>query len=147
MMPKLSRTQWTWLGVLAAALVLAQINQPYPEIAPLQHIPTLVLLAAAPWLLRSWPISDRALGCIAVFFLLHTLGGRYTYSNVPYEEWYRSLTGGDFAALTGWTRNHYDRLVHLAFGVLFVPPAVEVARIEGATGRGGLWVALTFVLS
>lgn len=146
-MPKLQKAQWAWLGVLAAALALAQINQPYPEIAPLQHVPTLLLLLAAPWLLRRWPISDTALGCVVGFFLLHTLGGRYTYSNVPYAQWYHTLTGGDWAALTGWTRNDYDRLVHFAFGVLFVRPVSEVARIEGAGKRGALWAALGFVLS
>ena len=146
-MPRLARSQWVWLGVLAAALVLVQIKQPYPEIAPLQHIPTLVLLLAAPWLLRRWPVSDGALGCIVGFLLLHTLGGRYTYSNLPYEDWWHSLTGGDFAALTGWQRNHYDRLVHVAFGALSVRPVVEVARLGGAGRRAGLWAALGFVLS
>jgi len=146
-MPQLARSQWTWLGVLAVALVLAQVNQPYPQIAFLQHVPTVLLLIAAPWLLRRWPVSDVALGSIVVFFLLHTLGGRYTYSNLPYEGWWDTLTGGDFAALTGWERNHYDRLVHLAFGVLSVRPAVEVSRLNGLGFRGGLWAALAFVLS
>ena len=145
--PRLRGEQWAWLAVLAVALILAQIGQPYPDVAPLHHIPTLVLLVAAPWLLKRWPIGDGALGCVVAFFLLHTLGGRYTYSNVPYEEWYHSLTGGDFAALTGWSRNHYDRLVHVAFGVLSVPPVVEVARLKGMGRGGGLWAALGFVLA
>lgn len=147
MIPPLRRSQWIWLGVLALALALAQVNQPYPSVAPLHHIPTLVLLLAAPWLLKRWPISDAALGCIVGFFLLHTLGGRYTYSNVPYDEWWHSLTGGDLTALTGTTRNHYDRLVHLCFGLLSVHPVVEVARLGGMGRRGGLWVALAFVLA
>lgn len=147
MIPRLRRGQWIWLGVLAAALTLAQMNQPYPSVAPLHHIPTLVLILAAPWLLRRWPISDTALGCIVGFFLLHTLGGRYTYSNVPYEEWWHTFTGGDLSALTGTTRNHYDRLVHLFFGILSVRPVVEVRRLEGGSRRGGLWAALAFVLA
>ena len=40
------------LGVLLILLLLAQIEQPYPEIALLQHIPTMLLLVAAPALLR-----------------------------------------------------------------------------------------------
>ncbi len=58
------------------------------------------------------------------------------------------MTGGDLAALTGWSRNHYDRLVHLAFGLLFVPPAVEVAA-DGRAGAEGRTAgsALSFVLS
>lgn len=146
-MPRLSGTQWGWLALLAVALVAAQIAQPYPEVAPLHHIPTLVLLAAAPWLLKRWPISNASLGCVVVFFLLHTLGGRYTYSNLPYEEWYRGLTCSDLAAITGWQRNHYDRLVHLAFGMLSVMPVADVARLGGLARRGALWAALAFVLS
>ena len=146
-MPKLRRGQWAWLAFLAAALILAQIGQPYAEVAPLHHIPTLMLLVAGPWLLRRWPISNAALGCIVGFFLLHTLGGRYTYSNLPYEAWWNGLTGGGFAALTGWERNHYDRLVHLAFGVLSVKPVVEVAQLKRVRLRGGLWAALAFVLA
>lgn len=146
-LPKLEKAQWAWLALLGIALALAQIDQPFPDIAPLHHAPTLVALLAAPWLLQRWPLSSGALGCVVVFLLLHTLGGRYTYSNVPYEEWYRALTGGDFAALTGLTRNNYDRIVHLAFGLLSVPPVVELARRGGLGLRAGLWAALAFVLS
>ncbi|HKR93088.1 MAG TPA: DUF2238 domain-containing protein, partial [Novosphingobium sp.] len=50
--------------LLIAAIALAQVDQPYPELAPLQHGPTLVLALAAPWLLRRWPLSNRSIGCI-----------------------------------------------------------------------------------
>lgn len=146
-MLKLTGSQWAWLALLAIALILAQIGQPFPEVAPLHHAPTLGLLLAAPWLLRRWPISDASLGCVVIFFLLHTLGGRYTYTNVPYEDWWHSLTGGDLAALTGWTRNHYDRLVHLAFGVLCVLPVVDYMHLKGMRVSAGLWAAMGFVLS
>src|SRR3546814_6621985 len=78
------------LGLLLALLLLAQIDQPYPAIAPLQHIPTALLLLLSTWLLRRWPLSTPALLCIVMFLALHTLGGRYTYSNVPYDDWARS---------------------------------------------------------
>src|SRR3546814_10455234 len=68
------------LGLLLALLLLAQIDQPYPEVALLQHIPTMLLIVAAPWLLRRWPLSTVSVACIALFMALHTLGGRYAYS-------------------------------------------------------------------
>ena len=40
------------IGLLLVLLLLAQIDQPYPEVALLQHIPTMLLIVAAPWLLR-----------------------------------------------------------------------------------------------
>ena len=134
------------LAILAGAVALANVDQPYPDIAPLQHIPTVLLILAAPWLLRRWPLSVRSTGMIAAFFLLHTLAGRYTYSNVPYDAWARTLTGHDVNSLFGWHRNGFDRLVHLGFGLLWVPPLVEATRRHGGLSpRSSLWMAFLFV--
>jgi putative membrane protein len=136
------------VGLVAAVLVIVQIQQPYPEIAPLQHIPTLLLVFASPWLLRRWPLSNRAVLCLVIFFLLHTLGGRYTYSNVPYDAWSEAIFGQSLSAQFGWTRNHYDRLVHLAFGLLWVRPVCEwLLKYRAMSVRGGLVAAIAFVLA
>ena len=136
------------LGLLLILLLAAQIEQPYPEIALLQHIPTMLLIVAGPLLLRRWPLSTPALACIIAFFALHTLGGRYAYSNVPYDDWARALTGTSLSETFGWTRNHYDRLVHFAFGALSVIPIAEIARRWGGLGRRGAALAvLGWVLS
>ena len=91
---------------LAAALGLAQIDQPYPGEAALQHIPTVIVLLAAPWLLSRWPLSDGSVASVLAFLLLHTLGGRYTYSNVPYDEWSRALLGRSVGETFGFARNN-----------------------------------------
>lgn len=134
------------LAVLALAVVLANIAQPYPDVAPLQHIPTVVLLLAAPFLLRRWPLSDGAVAAATGFMLLHTLAGRYTYSNVPYDAWAHALTGHTISATFGLERNGFDRLVHFTFGILSVPLYAEAAqRHGGASRRAALWHALLFV--
>ncbi|WP_327197007.1 DUF2238 domain-containing protein [Sphingopyxis sp. Root1497] len=144
----LPRAQKQLLALLAALLLLAQIAQPYPEVALLQHIPTLVFLLASPWLLRRWPLSTAALACIIAFLALHTLGGRYAYSNVPYDDWVRALTGTTLSDAFGWTRNHYDRLVHFAFGALSVVPVAEIVRRWGGlTPRGATLAVLAWVLA
>ena len=94
------------LGALLVLLLLAQIDQPYPEVALLQHFPTMLLIVAAPWLLRRWPLSTASVACIALFMALHTIGGRYAYSNVPYYDLARSLTGNSFSDAFVWTSNH-----------------------------------------
>jgi len=148
MITTLPRAQKQLLALLAALLLLAQIAQPYPEVALLQHIPTLVFLLASPWLLRRWPLSTAGLACIIAFLALHTLGGRYAYSNVPYDDWARALTGTTLSDAFGWTRNHYDRLVHLAFGALSVVPVAEIARRWGGlTPRGAILAVLGWVLA
>lgn len=144
----LPRPQKHLLALLAALLLLAQIAQPYPEVALLQHIPTLAFLLASPWLLRRRPLSTAALACIIAFLALHTLGGRYAYSNVPYDDWARALTGTTLSDAFGWTRNHYDRLVHFAFGALSVIPVAEIARRWGGlTPRGATLTVFAWVLA
>ena len=131
---------------LFAAVGLANIAQPFPHVAPLQHIPTLLLLVAAPWLLSRWPLSDRAVGAIAAFLLLHTFAARWTYSNVPYDAWSQALTGQTIGALFGTTRNGFDRLVHFGFGLLAVAPMAEAMRRHAGTSvKIALCIAFLFV--
>jgi putative membrane protein len=142
----LPRARFWMLVALAFAVLLANVRQPFPAEAPLQHIPTVILLIAAPSLLWRWPLSSRSIACLVLFLLLHTLGGRYTYSNVPYDRWAMALTGHDITGTFGLGRNHYDRLVHLAFGLLLMAPISEAARRHAGFGpRTALWVAWLFV--
>ncbi len=117
--------------LLIAAIGAANINQPFPELAPLQHGPTFILALAAPWLLHRWPLSSSAVAYVLVFLLLHTLGGRYIYSYVPYDDWARAISGHDISTSLGWRRNGYDRFVHFAFGLLLTVPIAQVARRYG----------------
>ncbi len=150
-MPSVSATppaQRRLIGLLLALLLIAQIDQPYREVALLQHIPTMLFLVASPWLLRRWSLSTAAVACIVAFLALHTLGGRYAYSNVPYDDWARALSGTSLSEAFGWTRNHYDRLVHFAFGALSAVPVTEVVRRWGGLGaRGAMLAVLGWVLS
>jgi putative membrane protein len=133
---------------LAVLLVLVQVRQPYPEVALLHHLPTLALLLVAPWLLRHWPLSNGAVACVALFFALHTIGGRYTYTEVPYDAVAEGLIGTSATELFGWSRNHYDRLVHLAYGLLAVLPVSEALRRHGAIPpRTALYIAVESVLA
>src|SRR6476661_6064712 len=98
---KLPRLQVAMISTLAALLLAVQIQQPYPSVAPLHHIPTLILLLASPFILRRWPMSNGAVISVVLFFALHTIGGRYTYSNVPYDTWSRSLFGLSLDQISG----------------------------------------------
>jgi len=138
-----------WMvGLLGLAVLLANIAQPYPSVAPIHHIPSLLLVLMAPKLLAQWPLSTRAVGFIFAFGLLHTLGGRYTYSNVPYDAWSVALIGTSLSETLGLARNHYDRPVHFAFGVASVPVVVEALRRHGGMSlRGSLYLSIEFVLA
>jgi len=90
-----------------------------------------------PWLLRRWPLPTGSVALLWLFLMLHTLGGRYIYSYVPYEGWIAGLTGQKIGALLGETRNGYDRFVHFMFGLLCTGPFAIIARRHGGMGRRG----------
>jgi putative membrane protein len=142
----LPASQLRMIVALAIAVVLANLRQPFPDIAPLQHVPTVILILAAPLLLRRWPLSDGSVACVLAFLLLHTLAGRYTYSNVPYDAWGRALTGISIDRSFGLVRNDFDRLVHLAFGLFAIRPFAEAARRYGGMGaKAAIVSAFLFV--
>ena len=144
----LPRGQILALGALLLLLALAQIDAPYPETAWLHHLPTLAAILAAPWVLARWPLSNGAVASIVLFLALHTLGGRYTYSNTPYDEWSQALFGRSLSEAFGWQRNHYDRLVHFGFGALFYAPVREAAIRHGGQGRAmAATLGLGFVIA
>ncbi len=79
--------------------------------------------------------SNFAYTCLFVFFVFHAIGAHYTYSLVPYDAWWQAA-GGD--ALDG--RNHYDRVVHILYGLLVTPAAVEIFARYGRYPRS--WALL-----
>ncbi len=135
------------LVALLALVALVNIDQPYLALSPLHHIPTLALILAAPWWLRRWPLSDGALFCLVGFFALHSIAARWTYSYVPYDAWMQSLTGATVNQLFGWSRNHFDRLVHFAFGALLVLPLAEWLKPLLPTLRVRLFAVVILLLA
>jgi putative membrane protein len=93
---------------------------------------------------RWWRFTVPAYVCLFIFFSLHIIGAHYTYSEVPYDEWARTLTGESLDKALGFTRNHYDRFVHFAYGLLLALPAVEL--LDRRAPPQGLWRWLLPVL-
>ena len=132
-------------AVFAAASIW---NSPFPALTPLQAIPTFVALAALALAGRRWGVSTASLACLCLFLALHTIGGRYIYSFVPYDEWFAALGLTTPSEVFGWQRNHYDRLVHFAFGLLWFPLLRELlVRKGGLSPRWSTYVAVEAVLA
>lgn len=107
--------------------ILTCIHPIFPRDQYLQHIGTILLLIPMIADLRKSRMPMSAFIGIALFTLLHIIGARYVYSNVPYKEWSVSLglVGADFFQDP---RNHYDRFVHFSFGVLLFPFLVYLCK-------------------
>ena len=92
-------------------------------------VPALMLMH------RHMPLSKISYSLIFVFLCLHQVGAHYTYAMVPYDQWFDALTGQGLNERLGWERNHYDRLIHLFYGLLITYPMREivlrVSRVQG----------------
>jgi putative membrane protein len=142
------RAQAGLLGLTAVFAVASLIDTPYPGLAPLQNLPTLAIVAMLALALRRWPMPTSAVACVAAFLWLHTLGGRYIYSFVPYEDWLRAVGLPSPAASLGLARNSWDRLVHFAFGLCWVHPiSTWLARHRALSPRLATYIAVELVLA
>lgn len=140
--------QGTLLSGTVLLLLLGCLGAPYPEQMYLQHVPTVAAIGLLGLSARRFPLSDAAFTCLVAFLLLHILGARYIYSYVPYDRWSELLFGADLTSTFGFRRNHYDRLVHFAFGALWVLPVREICVRGFQVPRRFAWyVALEFVLA
>jgi putative membrane protein len=136
------------LAATACLIPLSFIAAPYPEELVLQHVLTVVGLLALGFAAVRWRISRISLACGITFILLHVVGARWIYSYVPYDDLFRQITGTSLAEHFDWRRNHYDRFVHFAFGLLCVPPAFELLqRFGGMRPRGAALMAVATVLA
>ncbi len=66
---------------------------------------------------KKFRLSNFSYTLIFFFMILHAIGGHYSYTEVPIGNWFRDTFD--------LTRNHYDRVVHFLFGLIFFFPIYE----------------------
>ena len=139
----------TVLLVLFGALWLGLAINPADREAWMLENALLVALGLGLWAShRKFLFSRVSYTLIFLFLCLHSLGSHYTYSLVPYDEWWTALTGETFNSLFGWERNHFDRLVHFCYGLLLAYPIREIfLRVAEVRGFWGYFLPLDFTLS
>jgi len=132
------------LALLVAFLAIFTVLAVAPSFRQDWLLENLLVFAALPLFVltyRRLRFSNFAYTCLFVFFVLHEIGSHYTYSEVPWREWLAVLGLGDGDPAG---RNHYDRLVHFAYGLLLMPAAFEL--ITTRMSPPGLWRWLMPVL-
>lgn len=97
---------------------------------------------------RRFPLSRVSCGLVFVFLVLHEIGAHFTYERVPYAAWGARLSGADPGAPADGGRNHYDRFVHFAFGLLLAYPVRELhRRVAGAIGFWSYFLPLQAIMA
>jgi putative membrane protein len=100
-------------------------------------VPFLVII----FFVHKWfRFSKLSYSLIFIFMVLHVMGSHYTYAEVP--------LGYGMSDFFNLSRNHFDRVVHFAFGLLWAYPMREMfRRIGEAKGFWGLWIPVELVLA
>jgi putative membrane protein len=101
--------------VLWAALAVAPIDR---RDWMLENILAALMIGLLLGTYRWFRFSDRSYVLIALFMVLHAVGAHYTYEHVPAGDWMKQALD--------LQRNHFDRLVHGAFGLLLTYPVREL---------------------
>jgi putative membrane protein len=137
----MSRKSYLWvLGVVYAVWWVAMAIKPLDRSDwVLENVLVVLGIGLLVFTYKSFPLSRASYTCIFLFMLLHTLGSHYTYSEVPYQEWFPVFAGG---------RNHFDRLVHFLYGLLLAYPIREMfLRIGNVRGFWGYFLPLDLTMS
>ncbi|BCS87591.1 DUF2238 domain-containing protein [Pseudodesulfovibrio sediminis] len=84
-----------------------------------ENIPLMGVFALLVVTYKNFRFSNLAYALMSIWLILHTIGGHYTFANVPFDF---------FTDLFGFERNHFDRLGHYSIGFYAFPIAEYLTR-------------------
>ena len=137
------------LGVLFALVFAALAIAPWHRADwALENALVVAFVVAVAFSYKRLTLSRVSYTLIFIFLCLHEIGAHYTYAEVPYNEWFKSLSGTTLDNLVGWERNNFDRVIHFAYGLLLAYPVREVFwRVASARGFWSYFLPLDLTMS
>jgi putative membrane protein len=136
------------LGVFTLIFIALAIHPLYRQDWLLENALVFTAIPLFVFGIRRLRFSNVAYTLLFVFFVLHEIGAHYTYSLVPYDAWFESLTGRSLNDILGWERNHYDRVIHFAYGFMMLPAVAELfAHVAPPKGIWRFILPVTFIFS
>lgn len=91
--------------------IIAAINPNYRSVWIDENILPVAFIFLLIITFKKFRFSNLSYSFIFIFLILHVIGGHYSYSEVPLFD----LIKQQYSL----SRNHYDRVVHFLFGILF----------------------------
>jgi putative membrane protein len=143
-LPRLpSAPVWIWLLTFLAVLVWSAIEPRDYFTWFLEVTPALVALPVLIATRRRFPLTPLVYVLILGHAIILMVGGHYTYAEVPLFDWLREPMG--------WQRNNFDKLGHLAQGLVPAMVAREIlvrlAIVNGPAWRNFFIVCFCLALS
>ena len=121
----------SWLAILLAVLAWSWIGADDPGVWLMEVLPVFIALPVLAFTRSRFPLTPLVYALILVHAIILMVGGHYTYARVPLGFWMQEWF--DFS------RNHYDRIGHLAQGFIPAMVAREILLRQTPLKPGG-WV-------
>lgn len=103
-------------AIFFAILGIAPVSR---DVWVAEVIPVVIVFALLVVTFKDFRFSNFSYSLMAFWLFWHTVGGHYTFANVPF---------GWFTDLFGFERNHFDRIGHFSVGFYAYPMAELVTR-------------------
>lgn len=125
-------------AVFAAIFILFGIAPVSREVWIAEVIPVLIVFALLVFTFNKFRFSNASYLFMAFWLIWHTIGGHYTFANVPF----------DFVTnFIGAERNHFDRIGHFSVG-FYAFPMLELALRKKWSGPVfACFFAIFFIMS
>ncbi|MBI1446948.1 DUF2238 domain-containing protein [Acinetobacter sp. AC1-2] len=123
------------LVLIFIAILLSSIHPLEFEAYLLHQVGTVFMLVLLFIIFKKIGLDFLSFTLYLLFLLIHIIGAHYLYSYVPYNDWIQQVFHFNLDQYMGWSRNMYDRLVHLAYGVLLYPLIYRVFQAWLPTAR------------
>jgi putative membrane protein len=144
----ISRTLAVLAGLFALEFAVLAIGPESRADWLLENALAIAAVAALALTYRRFRFSRTSYTMIFLFLSLHEIGAHYTYSLVPYDAACQRWLGFSLDAALGFERNHFDRLVHFAYGLLLAYPIREIfLRVADVRGFWGYFLPLDLTMS
>lgn len=128
-----------WLTALYSIVFIFSAIEPSSRAVWIAEIiPAVGVLAVIWWVSRSYRFSNTAYVLMFVWLVLHTIGSKYTFAEVPFD-WFNQLIGSE--------RNQFDRVAHYSIGLYAYPIAEYLIRKDLANAGIAIFFALFAIMS
>ena len=118
-----------WLALIAAVLLWSWIGAYDPGVWVMEVLPVFIAVPVLAFTRKRFPLTSLVYTLILVHAIILMVGGHYTYARVPLGFWLQEWF--DFS------RNHYDRIGHLAQGFIPAMVAREILLRQTPLKPGG----------
>lgn len=106
-------------AIYSAVFLFSVIDPSSIHVWLAEIVPAVAILAIIWWLSQRYVFSHTAYILMFVWLVLHTIGAKYTFAEVPFD-WFNQLIGSE--------RNHFDRVAHFSIGLYAYPIAEYLMR-------------------